>query len=189
MKNNLRWAGIAGILTAALVHAAIQISPATRCQLREAPAGGPPAEAAPGPVIPFEQLPFKAVTLNLRDQPLRVALQQLHDQSGLQISINPRGPMPGDPGEKHVTMEVKDKPLMETLLALLKQTELDDPITLNMGLPGSGNYYLAGRAFAKGPFLVIAAAFPTMPRSSPRAFRPTSPRRCAWSCRWRLIRH
>jgi hypothetical protein len=121
-----------------------------------APPASPVDASPPPPSIPADQLKGKLISLNLRDIPIRAALQQLGDAAGMQFNLGYRDWAGNVQPDKRVSLEVHDKPLWETMLALLKQADLDVPLNMTMGVPGSGNYTVAGRAFASGPFLVVA---------------------------------
>ncbi len=164
---------VAGGLAAFAMTAHAQLQPAVPPVAP--PVSGPPPAVTPPPaalvgpqsVMPLpatapsaEQAAFpapKLITLTARDQPLREVLQQFQNQSGVQVNVNPRGPVPGNIAEKKITLDLRDKPIWEALLAILKEADDQPAVFFNVGTPQRGMYTVGGIPAINGPFMVIAS--------------------------------
>ena len=95
------------------------------------------ARAKPFPATataPTGDFPGKKVSLKVQGAPLREAFDKLREQSGMQFSVPGNRPLE----DKNVTLEMQDKPLWQTLQALLKAADPSPSLACVVRAPGRG---------------------------------------------------
>ena len=151
------WTIVAGLLLAAAAAVAVaQTGPGTTGPVRYG-LGGINPEAARAKTFPatttapVADFPGKKVTLKVQGAPLREAFDTLRDQSAMQFSI------PGTTAleQKAVTLDSRDKPLWQTLQALLKEADPSLTLACVVRAPGArGVIRVSSHFSASGAFLV-----------------------------------